>query len=33
MFDDGFAYSTALVKYLVMEYKLPDGPLASEKSI
>jgi len=28
-----FAYSTALMNHLIMGYKLPDGPLASEKSI
>jgi len=28
-----FAYSTALINHLIMGYKLPDGPLASKKSI
>jgi len=25
-----FAYSTALINHLIMGYKFPDGPLASE---
>jgi len=29
IFVMGFVYTTALIKYLIMGYKFPDGPLAS----